>query len=438
MTTVFNNSTAAASDASCSTIAEALTQTRDWRTPVAMINPSTMHLWPEEPQMDGTDRIKFGATLELGSTFRKQLWYSVDLEASKFVTQSCDPFVLGAFFIAAANGADLLVHGQVSPSLLRNLIDFQNAWKSWWQHGFSARSIDADKEAEDLPAAGAPRAICAYSGGVDSNFTIYRHKLIDIGRQKRNIEAALLIHGLDLPLKQNERFERITANSKQLLNSVGINLITLKTNFREINPDWNNTHGAALASALMLFKKQFSEGIIASTYSYDQLLLPWGSNPISDPLMSSKSFEIVHDAPHWARFSKLAALSHWPAAYDKLRVCFELDAEERNCGKCFKCICTWLGCKLAKVEAPASLPAPTAEAILALRNVPAADMFGLDNFGELLENADVPAPILHAFKRCLNHNRRRHLFERKCSNGKPDIWYRFASKVHSRLSRYFT
>lgn len=411
----------------------------DWRTPSALICPTKMHLWPDEATLDVDGRIRYGATLELGTTFRKKLWYSVPSEARNFVSESCDAFVLGAFFIAATNEADLVVHGQVSPSLLRNLIDFRNAWKTWWPFGFSARGIEADTEAEDLPAPGnPPKAICAYSGGVDSNFTIYRHMLMGLGRQKRNISSALLIQGLDMPLSQDDRFNRVTANSRKLLENIGIDLITLKTNFREVNPDWNNTHGAAIASSLMLFKKEFSEGIIASTYSYHKLLLPWGSNPISDPLMSSKSFEIVHDSAHWARFSKILALTQWPEAYEKLRVCFELDADDRNCGKCFKCVCTWLGARIAKVTPPASLPAPTPEAILQLRNVPAADMFGMEELGKLLDESDIPRPIVKAFKKCVSYNARRFLFERKCRDGKPGFFYRAASKLHSRLSRYFT
>lgn len=407
----------------------------EWRTPAILIAPTKMHLWPEEPKLDAYGGVTYGATLELGTTIRKQLWYNIPSARADFVTESCDPYVLGSIFIAAVNSAELIVHGQASPSLLRNLIDFQNAWKTWWPHRFSVMGISADKEIEDEISGDKTKAICAYSGGVDSNFTIYRHKLIDIGRQQRNIEAALLIQGLDMPLKQAERFQKITSKSKSLLESIGVDLITLKTNFREINPDWNNTHGAALASSLMLFKKHFNEGIIASTYSYHQLLLPWGSNPISDPLMSSNSFQVVHDAPHWSRFSKITALKAWPEAYDNLRVCFELDAEERNCGKCFKCICTWFAARISKIEPPLSLPAPTPEVIHSLRNVPESEMFAMDDCVQLLKATDVPKSIIRAFESCINYNRRRLLIERR---GNPGMIYRAASAAHACLSRYLT
>jgi hypothetical protein len=279
-----------------------------------------MHLWPEEP-FDDDGGTTYSATIELGRAFRKKLWYKVPAQWSSFVTDSCDPLLLGMIFIAAEHRANIEVHGRISPSLLRNVIDFQNAWQAWLPQQFASIEINADKEAEDEPAQSSGLAICAYSGGVDSSFTIYRHQLYSIGRQKRNIDSALLASGFDFSLDKDETFARRAASAESLLNGIGLNLITMQTNFRELNSHWIYTHGAALASSLMLFKRQFTEGIIAGTYDYNRLLLPWGSNPVTDHLLSSNSFQIIHDAPHWSRGGKLGALKNWPAAYDQGKHC---------------------------------------------------------------------------------------------------------------------
>ncbi len=53
-----------------------------------------------------------------------------------------------------------------------------------------------------------PRAIAAFSGGVDSTYTIWRHTMGGAERLTRKIEAGLLVHGFDIPLEQVQQFER--------------------------------------------------------------------------------------------------------------------------------------------------------------------------------------------------------------------------------------
>ena len=77
--------------------------------------------------------------------------------------------------------------------------------------------------------------------------------------------------------------------------------------------------GAALASCLHLFKGRCGAGLIASSKPYDDLLLPSGSNPITDPLMSGDRFEIVHDGAAFSRAVKVAAIGQWRAGVEALR-----------------------------------------------------------------------------------------------------------------------
>ncbi len=59
----------------------------------------------------------------------------------------------------------------------------------------------------------------------------------------------------------------------------------------------------------MIFQKAYRAGIIGSSNPYNALILPCGSNPITDTMLSGNNFEIIHDgaAPALLQNSRLTA-----------------------------------------------------------------------------------------------------------------------------------
>lgn len=369
-----------------------------------------MFLWHEAP-IENEDDTTYGATLELPDGSLKKLWYKVPAKFSSAVTSCTDPFLVGMLFPAMLEkDSELIVHGRVSPSLLTNIMDFQNAWNCWCGDRYYRTEIIADAEIEATAASPSGRAICGFSGGLDSSFTVYRHRFLPMERQQREIEAGLLVRGF--VVKEERSFNLLAQRCKTVLDSAGVELITISTNFREMNPQWTDTHGAGLASCLMLFQKRFTEGVIAGTYAYNQLLLPWGSNPVTDRQLSSNAFRIFHDAPHWHRGSKLSALRKWPEAYNNLTVCLRGDYTGENCCRCIKCINTLLAASMNDMSRPASFPvAISKEAIMSLRDLQESDMFGLDKMLQSMRRSSLPRELVMAFQRCVRYNRRRLVLE---------------------------
>lgn len=389
-------------------------------------------VWPDAPEVTEVHTI-YGATIEFPDSSRQKLWYKVPAEFASLVTASADPFVVGSVFLAMERSADLVIHGQVSPSLLRNLVDFQNTWLSWCSDKYGRGEISADQESETETASPSGKAICAFSSGLDSWFTIYRHHFVPIGRQKREIAAALLIQGFDIPNDDDEAFSRLSNHSRSVLKTADIPLITVSTNFKQINPLWIHSHGAGLVSSLMLFQKQFTEGVIASTYPYNQLLLPWGSNPLTDLYLASRAFGVVHDAAHWSRMGKLQALANWPEAYDSIAVCYSNSRRDENCCRCGKCIMTMLLVSISQLKAPKSFPHPlTAELLLSLRNMEDFELFGMDEMIPLVRASSLPKPLVAALARCIKFNLRRSALER--FNAKTG--WTSVGKVVQRLHKY--
>jgi len=311
----------------------------------------TIHLWQEQVfEVDGL--ITASVTIETPNRTQNCLWYRVQAKHKSLLTSSCDPFVVATIFMAMKQGADLVVHGEVSPSLLQNLAEFQAAWVCWRPEYYRQIEISVEVEREQTPTDRLSRAISTFSGGVDSCFTAFRHTKKLCGRVQRPLEAGLMIHGLDIPLNEQQIFDNAAKKSRATLASLELELITMATNFREFDQDWEDVHGVAIGSCLMLLQGGYSEGLIPSSLPYDALALPWGSNPITDPLLSSSTFPIVHDGAAFTRTEKVKQIAQWREALQNLRVCWEGTQKDKNCGHCEKCVHTILNFRAVRLGLP--------------------------------------------------------------------------------------
>jgi hypothetical protein len=148
-----------------------------------------------------------------------------------------------------------------------------------------------------------------------------------------------------------------------MLRSLGLDLITVRTNAWELLPNADR-HSSALgvAAALQLLGGGFGAGLLPSTATYSQLVLPLDSTPMSDWLLGSASFEIIHDGAAYNRLEKVRQLSEWDEALDNLRVCLEDPGHDRNCGQCRKCLLTYLAFQVLDVEPRCfeTVPSPAA------------------------------------------------------------------------------
>lgn len=392
---------------------------------------------PEQPVFTGGS-ITRSVRLESEDGLDERLWYRFPPELADSITDSLDPFVIGSIFLAMRKRADLICHGAVSPSLIRNLAEFQAYWFSNRPRKYARVQILADDARETVEGNCGDRAISTFTGGLDSSHTIYRHRSKLCGQLARNIEAALFVHGLDIPLGEPDSFKRTATINEDTLASLGVKLLTLATNQKEINPDWNETHGAGIASCLSFFSKSFNEGIIPGSYTYRDLSKPWGSNPVSDHLLSSRSFSIFHDGAVWTRPEKLIPLQDWKTGYDRLRVCFSGEERDKNCGRCGKCVITMLSIESFRLPMPASFPQKlTPEHFELLNDLDEVHIDSLEYMITSIPPAPLAVPHIGAIRRCLKENRKRLKSEEKRvanESGKIPTVLRDLSRVKRKLS----
>jgi hypothetical protein len=167
--------------------------------------------------------------------------------------------------------------------------------------------------------------------------------------------------GFDIPVNDRNGYRAAVERLRPVMDETAIPLIEVTTNVRTHLRDWELEHGAALASVLSLFAGRFGAGLIPSTAPY-QCLFPWGSNPITDPMLGG-AFAILHDSAGMLRFEKLKALTCWPAALQRLRVCWNSRDPARNCGRCAKCYQLAMGLKALQAPLACFDEAPSADAL---------------------------------------------------------------------------
>jgi len=269
-----------------------------------------------------------------------------------------DGFVFGVIFHAMRLGQPLRVHGAMTKDALCNLSEFQDAWACWRPRVY--------RKVEIIPAAVTiaeinldRRAIAAFSGGVDSVFTLLRHNQ-DHGHASYQLRhAVLMVDGFDVPLSAPEQFGLLTQRTKPLLDELGLKLLTLRTNLREVTlQDWEDSCMAQLACCLHNYAHAFYYALAGSTASYNGLVLPWGSNPATDHLLSGGAMRLIHDGAGFSRTEKIARIAKHQAATRVLKVCWEGREAHKNCGVCEKCIRTQANFLAVGVAHPACFDAP--------------------------------------------------------------------------------
>lgn len=222
-------------------------------------------------------------------------------------------------------------------------------------------TLSADEEVEcDQPPVGRT-GLFTFSGGVDGTFSLLRHHAgHDLGRGRIPPEAALLVAGLDIPQERQDVFDAVAEQAERMLRHTQVPLLRITTNFRQLGQAWEDAYGLGLASCMLLLSGQFAFGVKGGGEPYERLIFPWGSTPLTDPLVRTESFGVVHDGADHDRTEKVEWLvrNAPPGVVERLRVCWEGPSLDRNCGRCEKCVRTALNFWAAGVTdaAPASLP----------------------------------------------------------------------------------
>jgi hypothetical protein len=273
---------------------------------------------------------------------RTELWFQFGKEIVLPKDDDCDAYLLAVIMSAMKYKADVHVKGSVSEQLLSNLVEYQAAWAKWLPGSFTQVEITCDDVRVDERKL--PGAVCAFSGGVDASFSVWRHSQSKWSHRSKDVALCAIVHGFDIPLADEVAFENAAERAQRTLGDLDIPLQRVKTNFRTVfdRVPWGHAFSCALAAVLNNLKAHVGTCLIGSSEPYDSLVIPWGSSPITDHLLGSGDFDVIHDGASHSRTEKVRELLDWKVGVENLRVCWQGEFKDRNCGRCEKCVRTKL------------------------------------------------------------------------------------------------
>lgn len=268
-------------------------------------------------------------------------------------------FALIAMLPIAMHGMiDLQTEFEVDSRLLDGLDHYQEVWHSWRPDIFKKKIkiTPAGEYLRSQAPANSPSAVVAFSSGLDSTFTLSRHVKKDAGRPIRNVQTAVMVHGFDMPLEANDGFESLAQNGLSICRELGVDFVTVKTNWRRIIQSWEMTFGVGLASVLHQFTKVHDVALIATEESYCNSPPVWGNSFWSDRFFSSSRLKVESDGGAYDRIERAQYIRRHPRLVPYIRVCYAGPRTGENCGTCPKCVLTKLNFLAAGVAEPWPFP----------------------------------------------------------------------------------
>ena len=223
----------------------------------------------------------------------------------------------------------------ISPRLQGSLRTLQDILTSWYPD-LHRISVKAREQQAAEPSPTGEGVACFFSGGVDSFYSVLKHKPL--------LTHLIFVHGLDVALTDASLHNEVTQHLRRAAQALELPLIEVRTNLRQFSDArelrWGELyHGAALATVSLLLQADFRRVIVAASNAYSDLH-PWGSHPLLDGLWSTERTEIRHDGSELDRAEKIARICQSEIALRHLRVCWENRSDRYNCGECSKCLLT--------------------------------------------------------------------------------------------------
>lgn len=286
-----------------------------------------------------SSRVEFKTPL---SGMPERLWLAFPKDYEDLVTDRADAFLSAMVLLAMQHGEDIEVRGEVSPRLLIGINEYQLPFCMWFPWRFKPVRIECESLTVPSTESGRDLVVSAFSGGVDSFFTLKSYLSRNELPESARISHLLFVHGFDIKLDHLKSYPLLRDDYRGMCDRLGIKLISCRMNCQQFGTrvNWGVFHGSALIGAAHAAGKRTAMFYVPSSHTYTSLM-PWGSDPGIDYLLSTETTQVIHHGTGFRRTEKTEAIARWEETHDKLRVCAS-DDSTLNCSKCEKCIRTMM------------------------------------------------------------------------------------------------
>jgi 7-cyano-7-deazaguanine synthase in queuosine biosynthesis len=241
------------------------------------------------------------------------------------------------------------LEGRANKEMIACLEECQDLWVLWRPDIYHRIKVTCDTLESPMFRAG-NKAVMAFSGGVDACYSLHAHQKKLLGSRSREIDLGLLIVGFDLDRNNPEWIEIARDANRNILSNYDVKQTVVETNWKDYCVDWEMAFGIGVTTTLHHFNKLYSFGIWSADEDYQSEIRPWGNHSSQNSFLSERSFPIYATGAGLDRSAKVKIISGNNSVIENIRVCWAFPTGLLNCGKCEKCLRTYLNFKIAGVQ----------------------------------------------------------------------------------------
>ena len=294
-----------------------------------------------------------------------QLWYEFPAEYEPDLYLGPEPFIMALLPLAITTGEAIEVSAPVSPRFAFHVRCMMRVYAYWNPHRFEAVPLRCPSyQLSEVSRSDRGTAVM-FSGGVDSFHALRAHLDENEAVPEYRLTHGIFIFQFDQKPYERESYTQALQSYQDLFQDLGLTLIPADFNLRAFYPKPERmskhrfqhlTHGMVLASVGGLLSGGLSRLYLAASNKFITTIV-YGTSLLTDGMMSSEHFEVIHGGFDQLRAEKLLELIDWPVTYDHLRVCWWQPQGVQNCGRCHKCVRTMMTLSIAgKLQAYSTFP----------------------------------------------------------------------------------
>lgn len=255
------------------------------------------------------------------------------------LTTNNEAFIALGFPYGLKNGGTIRAEGDISQQFLSSAPTMLDIYTVWFPT-LKRFDIQGVKPVTKIKEQGQGVGVF-FTGGMDSFYTLLKYR--------NEITHLVYVHGFDIKLDQTWHRQQTSEMLHRVASGFNVRLIEIETNLRSFTDQylhWTLAHGSAFACIGHLLAPGLRRLYISASNTYD-MLHPWGTHPMLDPLWSSELIEFFHAGCEATRIDKAKKIAESEVALHNLRVCWKNQEGSYNCGRCEKCLRTMINLHIA-------------------------------------------------------------------------------------------
>lgn len=283
------------------------------------------------------------------------MWIAVENKNADMLTADVyDAFLFLPLYMAMYYHTELIIDGNVSRELYRNMVDYIQPLLCYFSSSVSPEKVtvlgykDAFLSEHRVIGTG-------ISCGVDSLSTIYKYHECEEDSDYR-LTGLFMIncgwHGKYGEKSTIDLFHKRCKKNKQAADEMGLSFYTIDSNLHAFLP-WLDDQASfwSMYTCIFALERGIKRYYYSSSLSYDEIIKygqnakdrDWSEYADSSaiPLMRTSCTEVVSDGCQYSRSKKTELISNWRISKKYLNVCCG-NISENNCSICGKCIRTLL------------------------------------------------------------------------------------------------